>query len=453
MQLQRKLIGLLGAMMPLAATVNAQQAPPAQAGVQQLSVQQAIDYALANKNSIKTAKLDELIALAKNKEVSGLALPNVSGSGTFQDNPVIQKQLIDASNFDPTVPKGTLVPFEFGLKYNLVGQINVTQTLFDPSVLVALQARKTLEELARKNVQKTEIDVKAEVYQSYYAVLSADKALKFLQGNIGRLDQMLGETKEIYKNGLAEKLDVDRLTVQVTNLRTEETKLRNTIDVTIASLKYQIGMPLNQQLQLTDTLDVSMATTIDEVSGFDYSQRIEYQLLDAQKRTNEYNLKRYKMAHLPSLSAFGNFGSARQSTKFDYLQSQLWYGYVAWGLNLSIPIYNGNQRRRQTEQAYLEVKKSETSIEDVKLSIDLERQNAVTTLRNNVLALESQDKNMQLAQDVLEVTRTKYKEGVGSSIEMITAESDLLTAQNNYFNALYNAISAKVNYLKAHGKL
>ncbi|MCK7557946.1 TolC family protein [Chitinophaga sedimenti] len=168
MQLQRKLIGLLGAMMPLAAGVYAQQKPTVTTDVQPLSIQQAIDYALANRNTIKTAKLDELIALARNKEVSGMALPNLSATGSFQDNPVIQKQLIDASNFSDTIPKGTLVPFAFGLKYNALGQVNLQQVLFDPSVMVALQARKTLEELANKNVVKTEIDVKSDVYQSYY---------------------------------------------------------------------------------------------------------------------------------------------------------------------------------------------------------------------------------------------------------------------------------------------
>ncbi|WP_295127790.1 TolC family protein [uncultured Chitinophaga sp.] len=453
MQLQRKLIGLLGAMMPLVATVHAQQQAPATQGVQPLSVQQAIDYALANQNSIKTAKLDELIALARNKEVSGLALPNISATGNFQDNPVIQKQLLDASNFDPTVPKGTLVPFAFGLKYNAGGQVNINQVLFDPSVLVALQARRTLEELANKNVKKAEIDVKAQVYQSYYSVLSAQKALDFLSGNIGRLEQMLNETNEIYKNGLAEKLDVDRLTVQVTNLRTEQTRLRNMIEVTTASLKYQIGMPLNQPVQFTDTLDVNVARTMEDVSGFNYTERIEYQLLDAQKRANEYNLKRYRLAHLPTLSAFANGGASRQTNKFDYLGSEMWYGYVSWGLNLNVPIFNGNQRKRQTEQAYLEVEKSSVAINNVKLGIDLERQTSATTFRNNVLSLEAQEKNMGLAQEVLSVTRTKYREGVGSSLEMITAENDLLTAQNNYFNALYNAISAKIDYLKANGKL
>jgi outer membrane protein len=453
MQLQRKLIGLLGAMMPLAAGVYAQQKPTVTTDVQPLSIQQAIDYALANRNTIKTAKLDELIALARNKEVAGMALPNLSATGSFQDNPVIQKQLIDASNFSDTIPKGTLVPFAFGLKYNATGQMNLQQVLFDPSVMVALQARKTLEELANKNVVKTEIDVKSDVYQSYYQVLSAQKAHKFLSENITRLDKMLGETKEIYNNGLAEKLDVDRLTVQVTNLRTEERKLANSIDVTIATLKYQIGMPLKQQIILTDTLDVNQVKNIGEDGSFTYNNRIEFQMLDAQKRANEYDLKRYKLAHLPTLAAFANAGASRQSNTFNYFKSEMWYGYVAWGLNLNVPIFNGNQRRRQTDQAFLRLEKSEVDLDNIRQVIDMERETSAITFKNNVLTLDAQDQNMHLAQDVLESTRIKYREGVGSSIEMITAENDLLTAQSNYFSALYEAIKAKIAYLKANAKL
>ncbi|MCK7557945.1 TolC family protein [Chitinophaga sedimenti] len=252
---------------------------------------------------------------------------------------------------------------------------------------------------------------------------------------------------------MAEKLDVDRLTVQVTNLRTEERKLANSIDVTIATLKYQIGMPLKQQIILTDTLDVNQVKNIGEDGSFTYNNRIEFQMLDAQKRANEYDLKRYKLAHLPTLAAFANAGASRQSNTFNYFKSEMWYGYVAWGLNLNVPIFNGNQRRRQTDQAFLRLEKSEVDLDNIRQVIDMERETSAITFKNNVLTLDAQDQNMHLAQDVLESTRIKYREGVGSSIEMITAENDLLTAQSNYFAALYEAIKAKIAYLKANAKL
>jgi outer membrane protein TolC len=430
-----------------------QPAKPAQQGVLPLSAKQAVDYALANQATVRTAKLDQLIQLAKNREVSGLALPNVTANGTYQHNPIVQKQLIDASNFSDTVPKGTLVPFSFGLKYNVIGEVKVSQVLFDPSILVALQARKTLEDLSTRGVQKAEIDVKVSVYKSYYNVLSARKALQFLTGNIATLEKLLSDTKETYKNGLVEKLDVDRLTVQLTNLHTEETKLRNLNEVGVAALKYQMGMSLQQEIELTDTLSTTEIKSAVAVENFDYTQRIEYQLLETQKRAYEFDLKRYKFNALPTLSLFGTGGVSRASDVFNYFSQQNWYGYVGYGVNLSLPIYAGSQRRRKVDQAFLEVKKAEVKLEDAKLGIDLERSQSTSNLRNNILTLEAQESNMKLAQEVYNTTQIKYREGVGSSLEMSTAENDLLTAQNNYFSALYNAVVAKVDYLKAYGKL
>lgn len=454
MQFKWKLIALTGMMMQLLTYANAQQPAVIPEGNVRFTVKEAVDYALVNQYAVRNAKLDELRQLAVNKEVSGRALPQVSGTGTFQDNPIIQKQLIDASNFDPSVPKGTLVPFAFGLKYNAIGNVDLNQVLFDPSVLVALQARKTLEDLARKGVKKSEIDVKTEVYKAYYNVLAADKAQKILEESVLRMEKTLSETRETYKNGLVEKLDVDRLVVQYNNLKSEVVRIRNVREVGIAALKFQMGMPMKQQLELTDTLSNEALTAgIDDQQGFTYNSRIEYQLAEVQKKANEYNLKRYRMEGLPSLNAFGQAGVSRASNTFNYFEQQLWYGYVSWGLNLKIPIFSGMQRKRRVDQAFIEVKKSDLALENARNSIDLDQTSSTTNLRNNITTLENQEENMKLANEVYNTSNIKYKEGVGSSLEMITAETALLTAQNNYFTALFNVIVSRINYLKAYGKL
>lgn len=455
MQLDKKHAGLTGLLLLLifhCGMAQQQTQPPLQETIS-LSAKQAVDYALTNQATVRMAKLDELIQLAKNKEVSGLALPNIAGSGTYQHNPIVQKQLIDASNFSDSVPKGTLVPFAFGLKYNVIGEVTLKQVLFDPSVLVALQARETLEQLVSKAVQKSEVDVKVNVYKAYYNVLSARRAMSILSNNIHNLEKLLSETSEIYKNGLVEKLDVDRLTVQLTNLHTEETKLRNITEIGIAALKYQMGMPIRQPIQLTDTLSTQEIKSAIAAEQFDYSQRIEYQLMQTQKKAYEYDLKRYKLQMLPTLALFGTGGVSRASDVFNYFNRQTWYGYTSYGVNLSFTIFSGFQRKRKEDQAFLQLKKTEIAMEDTKLGIDLEQAQSTSSLRNNILTLEAQESNMKLAEEVYNVTQIKYREGVGSSLEMSTAENELLTAQNNYFTALYNAAVAKVDYLKAYGKL
>lgn len=458
MQLKWKLIALTGTMMQFFTYAHAQQpAPPLETA--RFTAKEAVDYALAHQYTVRDRKLDELKQLALNKEVSGSALPQVSASGNYTNNPIVQKQFIDASqfNFDPSappVPPGTLTAISFGLPHGATGTVNANQVLFDPSVLVALQARKTLEQLARRGVQVAEVDVKANVYKAYYNVIAADKALVILRENISRMRNSLRETEETYKAGLIEKLDVDRLTVQLNNLVTEEVRLSNTREVGLAALKYQIGMPGNQELILADTLsNAEIKADLQPDDGFAYNNRIDFQLLETQKEANEYNLKRYRLARLPSLTAFGTLGTSRQSTKFDFVKSVDWYGYVSWGLNLSVPIFSGFQKNRKIEQAFIDVQKSELAIENMRNAIDMDRKQSTISLRNNIKTLESQEENMQLAQEVLRMSNVKYREGVGSSLEVITAETSLLTAQNNYFNALFNAMVSRIDYLKANGKL
>jgi outer membrane protein TolC len=177
-------------------------------------------------------------------------------------------------------------------------------------------------------------------------------------------------------------------------------------------------------------------------------------MLQTQKRINEYDLKRYRLAGIPTLSFTGAIGTNRASTEFDYFNlNNMWYGYGYVGLDLSIPIFSGFQRKHQVAQAKLNVKKTEIALEGLKQSIDLELSQSRSTLRNNLLSLQSQEENMQLAENVYNMTKKKYEQGVGSNLEVVNAESDLKQAQTNYFSALYDAIIAKIDYQKALGRL
>lgn len=421
----------------------------------QYSLQQCIDYAVQHQTTIKAAKIDEQSAIALNKEVTGRALPQITGSGSMQDNIVVQKQLIDGSYFDPNVPKGTLIPIAFGTPYNLGGSINATQTIFDGSIMVALQAKRTLEQLAHLNVVSTERDTKVSVSKAYYTILLSDKQLQLVNDNIGRLQKLLSDTKIMYKNGVVEKLDMDRLVVQLNNLQSQLVQGQNFRALGEQLLKYQMGMPLADSIALTDTLSFDdMKGELLADKNFDYNNLVDYQLLSTQKKANEYNLKRYKLAYAPTLSAFGTMGASRQSYKFDYLAShQFWYGYGFIGLSLNVPIFDGFQKKHQVDQAWLAVEKTQVQLDGLKQSIDLSQQQSHTNLINNLLTMEAQQKNMSLAEEVYNTTVKKYEQGVGSTTEINNAEGDLQTAQLNYYNALYNTIISKIDYQKAYGEI
>lgn len=425
--------------------------------VHSFSLQQSIDYALQHQGQVAMALIDEQVTRERNKEVSGLALPQVSATGQFQDFLNIPTTLIPKKFFDPNAGPNEKAAVRFGTKYNASGTISLNQVLFDGSVLTALQARRTIEELARKNVHRTEQEVRVAVTKAYYNVLIGKKRMELLNSNLMRLQQLLHDTKETYRNGFAEKLDVDRVTVQLNNTRTEKNKLESALLLGEQLLKFQMGMPLKMQLQLTDTLgfdEVSHNLLAHSLDSFDYSNRIEYSLLNTQRKVNEYDLQRYRLAYLPSLSAFGSYGVNAARDEFNFFRSgEPWFKTSIVGLSLSIPIFDGLQRQRRVEQARLNLLKTQRQMEYLQQSIDLEQQQAFTTLRNSLLAMEAQKENMALAEQVYNTTKKKYEQGVGTNIEIINAESALKEAQTNYFSALYDAMIAKVDYLKAIGKL
>lgn len=425
--------------------------------VHSFSLQQSIDYALQHQGQVAMALIDEQVTRERNKEVSGLALPQVSATGQFQDFLNIPTTLIPKKFFDPNAGPNEKAAVRFGTKYNASGTISLNQVLFDGSVLTALQARRTIEELARKNVHRTEQEVRVAVTKAYYNVLIGKKRMELLNSNLMRLQQLLHDTKETYRNGFAEKLDVDRVTVQLNNTQTEKNKLESALLLGEQLLKFQMGMPLKMQLQLTDTLgfdEVSHNLLAHSLDSFDYSNRIEYSLLNTQRKVNEYDLQRYRLAYLPSLSAFGSYGVNAARDEFNFFRSgEPWFKTSIVGLSLSIPIFDGLQRQRRVEQARLNLLKTQRQMEYLQQSIDLEQQQAFTTLRNSLLAMEAQKENMALAEQVYNTTKKKYEQGVGTNIEIINAESALKEAQTNYFSALYDAMVAKVDYLKAIGKL
>ncbi|MFI5164564.1 MAG: TolC family protein, partial [Bacteroidia bacterium] len=220
-------------------------------------------------------------------------------------------------------------------------------------------------------------------------------------------------------------------------------------------LKYQMSMPLGSDLSLTEKIsDYKVAAIPDASQKPNYSNRIEYSLLESQKKLQQLDLKNHRLAYLPRLSAFLNEGIFSQSPKFNYFtENTLWYGYGMYGLNMNIPIFDGLQNSYQSQQSKIKLQEVENNILSLEQTIELQIKTAEISFKNGLASLESQNKNMELAAEVAQVTKEKYKQGVGTSLEVTSAETSLLEAQTNYFSALYDALISKVDYDKANGNL
>jgi len=187
---------------------------------------------------------------------------------------------------------------------------------------------------------------------------------------------------------------------------------------------------------------------------FDYSKRVEYSLYETQFRLSKLDLKRQRFSYLPTAAAYGSLGTSAQRTEFDVFDfSKPWYPTALIGATVKLPIFTGMARHARTEQAKVSMMKAENDLDFVKQSIDLELATSAVSLQNASATLETQKKNIELAQDVYRVSKIKFEQGVGSNLEMVTAETTLKEAQTNYFNALYDALVSKIDYDKANGTL
>jgi len=414
------------------------------------SLDQAIDYAQEHQVSILNARIDEDIARNTVKQTIGIGLPQVSGNANFQDFIKLPTSLLPGEFFGQP---GTQIPVQFGVKYQSSVGLELNQLLFDGSYLVGLQASKTFKELSNKNLKRTRIETAVAVTKAYYSVLVSNEQLKLLDANLDRLRKSLSDTEVMFKNGFVEKIDVDRLTVLKNNLETERENVIRLLALNVNLLKFQMGMTVNSNLTLTDSitsLQLDQAVFASDSSA--YRNRIEYSLLETQKKLNEFDLKRYKSQFLPSLSAFGSTSQSYQSNNFSELFNTNFPSTII-GLRLSVPIISGGIKLSQVRNAKLVVLKTQNDLVNLQNGINLEVSQTQTTYVNSLKSLDNQKRNMELAQEVLRVSKIKYEQGVGSSIEVTTAETSLKESQNNYINALYDLMINRVNVDRALGKI
>lgn len=415
------------------------------------SLKAAIDYALTHQTAVLNAIVDEEIARNTVKHTVGIGLPQVSTSFNFQDYLKVPTNLLPGEFFGQP---GTQIPVRFGVKYNSSAGIELNQLIFDGSYIVGLQASKTYKELSVRSTKRTKIETAVAVTKAYYSALVSGEQLGLIDANLTQLTKSLNDTEAMFKNGFSEKIDVDRLQVLKNNLETERGNVTRLLQMNIDMLKFQMGMPVQVGLTLTDKISEIRAEPVTTLltDTVAYKGRIEYSLLETQKKLNELDLKRQKSLFLPTLKGFASASKSFQSDSFSNLYEQS-YPTSVIGLTLSWNLINGGQRIYQVRNAKLAVRKSENDLLNLKNGIANEISASQNLYLNSSRSVENQERNLTLAKEILRVTRIKYEQGIGSSLEVTTAETSLKEAQNNYITALYDLLISKVDLDKAAGRI
>jgi outer membrane protein TolC len=421
------------------------------------SLEQAVDYAIKHNLNIKNAQLDAISAEARIGEVKAAGLPQLTAAVSVTNNIIIPRFFLPANAFDPTAPADAPpAAVEFGIPWQGSASANLNQLIFSGSYFIGLKAAATYRELAQKSTTSSKVQVAESVTKAYYSAQVAEERAKLLDLNISRVDSLMRETKAMNASGFVELLDVNRLEVQINNLQTERQKVQNLIELSYALLKYQMGMPANEPIKLTDDINavnVESLRTESANSDLNYENRIEYSLLNTQEKLAGLDLRNVRAGYLPSLSASVGYGYNAGYDKFSQLFTDNWYNNMVLTVNLNIPIFDGFSKRYQINQKKIAIDKVKNNQTLLKQSIDLENNQASISIKNAFATLETQKRNLALAEEIVRVSKIKYKEGVGSNIEVINAESSLKEAQTNYFTALYDLMIAKVDLSRAKGEL
>ncbi|SMO77764.1 TolC family protein [Solitalea koreensis] len=434
------------------------------------NLDECIKYAHEHQSQVLNAQLDQQIAAAKVKETIGIGLPQVNGTLSFQDyikSPVILFPNFQYSTYkvleDEKVKNGDgntisippdvqpVLEASFQQKYNAAAGVQLNQLLFDGQYLIGLKATNVYKELSSKNTSRTKIETAVAVSKAYYSTLVTVERLKLLTANIERLQKILEETQAMNKNGFVEKIDVDRLSVQLNNLKTEKAKFDRLSVVNEYMLKFQMGMPINDQLKLKDEIATIQFEPVQVQDTLNVTNRIEYSLLETQKHLSELDLKRNKVAVLPSVGGFATYNTSFQNPIAASLFDKAYPTFLV-GLQINVPIFSGGQKKQRINQAKYALQQVENQMVNVKNGLALENKSANIVYANSLESMENQKRNMELAREILRVTKVKYSQGVGSSLEVTTAETDLKAAETNYIGALYDALVAQVDLKKASGK-
>ena len=421
--------------------------------VHAFSLADAVNYAQKNNVQVKNALLDIDIQIQTNKEIASAALPNIGSSVGGTDFLTIPTSLLPGQIFGGA--PGTFIPVQFGTKFNANYGANFNQILFDGQVFIALQARATSLDWKRKNAALTEENIKANIYKIYYQLSASKTQLNILDANIERLEKLAKDAAAMYKSGFAEKLDVDKVNVQLNNLQTEKLKANNSVTIGYMGLKMLMGMPVKDSLVLTDIINESnLSADVLFEDNFEYGIRKDFQYLTTIKKLNTFNVKRYQLSFLPTITMNGAYTKNAQRTKFDFFDKKgNWFETALIGLNVNFPLFNGGARLAKINKAKLELQQVDNQMAALKNNIDNELSQAKLSYMSSVATVNFQKKNMQLAENVYSQTKKKFEAGTGSNTEISAAQADLVTAQNNFMNALYAALIAKVDLLKASGKL
>lgn len=413
-----------------------------------MTLQQCIQYGLSNNAGVLKSKLEIERGQEKVVETRSGYLPQVNGSASLTDNLKLQTSILPGEIIGQP---GTQVAVQFGTKYNVIGAIDASQKLYDQSLILGLKISNQNTKISEVNSKKTEEQLMYDIASAYYSAQVLLTQSTIVESNLAKVDTLLKLTRVQFDNGFAKQLDIDRLMVNQTNLQTDLATSTLNYQQQLLLLKYYMGMPQETTLELPVITGNEPRASLVNTSTL---YQTDLELIQAQQDLYNLNLRQLKSGYLPSLSL--NFHSAMQVQQNNlriFSSNANWFPNAYVALNLSVPIFDGFAKNARVHQTMLQIRQSELDEQYMNENLKMQRTNASNKVLINQSALESQQRNITLAQQVYATTESQYRGGIATMTDLVNAETSLKEAQTNYLKALVQVKLAELDLIKTTGNI
>lgn len=420
-----------------------------------LTLQDALNYALQNSTVLEQAKLDIEQSQQKIAETRSSGLPQVSLSSSLTYNPIVQQFVLPAEAFGGN--PGEFMAIRAGQSWNALTQVQLSQQLFNKQLMTGIKAAQGSQEYYRLLKDLSEENLIQQVAANYYMVLINQERIKVIEANQQRIGQLEEIIKGQFDVGLAKKIDLDRVTVNMSNMETQKVELERELSQQKNLLKYYMDMPMEEEIDLPDlaTSELEKNINVDILSPLLQPEGIlDYQVLKKQKDLLELEREAKKAEYYPSVSLDANYMYNTQSEKLNvYSSKALNYDVSSVSLRLTIPIFDGFYKRSRIKQSDISLRQIESEMDRTKNSLFMASENAKNQVNSSLKTISNQNANRELAMEVYQNTQNNYKNGLASLTDLLNAESDLVSAQNSYNEALLNYKIAEIDYTRSQGKI
>lgn len=410
------------------------------------TLSEAVSYAIKNNPQLKVSRLDEVNNEYKIKEIKSSALPQVNGSGTGTDNFQLGSTLLPGEIIGQP---GIKVPVKMGTRYTYGATVQLRQAIYDPTLNAGLKAAKASQNLYALQSFKTKEDLVYNLAQVFIQLQIADKQQSLIEGNIERTEKLLEMTQMQFKEGIAKKVDVDQLNVNLTNLQTQFSSTKNDYNQLLNSIKLLMNIDVAQPIAIeapgTRQLPVSKELVLDA--------NTDLNILDRQIALQELNTKSIKAGFLPTVSFSANYGKQFQTSKLFNSAATSGFASGYYSINVSIPIFDGFSKRNKIAQSNTALKQMEINKEYLVKNVQNEFQTATENLTQNEKVAKAQEQNMKVAEELYNVAKLSFTEGISPLSELINAENSLREAQTQYLTASLQMNLAELETMKTSGQL